>query len=210
MRALPALALLLLVVPLSGCQDTTGPAFVPTCPNWTEAQHPLSALVDTTLYQAKAPGQATRTNTETFPISNSKGPAQPPADENGKRADRYLLRFPASTGGPIVVENGTLTFRAYRNDTGEQLAFAIPTSGQTRMEATFSASGKAAAASVAYLVSLVPATQEPKPAALRLEATFTALPGFTIGTGSGGTPRAGASFSVEPLVSYRAPGCVQK
>lgn len=216
MRAPPIVLLALLALPLAGClQGDTGSgsttSFQATCPNWTLAQHPLAALVDTTLYQAKTPGQATRTNQETFPFAAGGRPAQPPPDQDGRKADRFLLTFPAAAGGPIQVENGTLTFRVYRNDTGEQLKLADPNQPDVgQFEATFSASGRAKLATATYLVSLVPASQDPRPAAIRLESTFTALPGFTISTGQSGTPRAGASYSVEPLVSYRAAGCVQK
>jgi hypothetical protein len=207
----PGLALLLFV-PLSGCTQgdpgASTSSFVATCPNWTLGEHPLSGLVDTTLYQAKTPGQTARTNSETFPFGNGQGPAAPPPDENGKKADRYVLTFPGQTGEPIVVENGTLELRFFRNDTGAPLSVTDTLRSQGPQESVkFTGPFRGGAA---LQVDLVPATQEPKPAAIRMDATFTAAPGKVIGPGTSGTPRVGASFSVSPTVMYRAAGCLAK
>ncbi|HUR62404.1 MAG TPA: hypothetical protein VM286_08600 [Candidatus Thermoplasmatota archaeon] len=219
MRAWSALPLLLMLVPLSGCTqgDTTTSTSdtFSTCPNWTVAQHPLAALADTQLHNPQTPGQTTRTSTDTFPFSNGHDPARAPADENGKKADRYNLRFPAQQAGatPIFVENGTLAFRVYRNDTNEQLSLYDPDHlGVSRMEWTFASAGpgKPFIGNANLQVDLVPATREPSPAAIRFEATFTANPGFVISSGAKGEPRVGAYYSVEPIVHYRAAGCLQK
>jgi hypothetical protein len=208
MRVPGALGLLLLV-PLSGClQGDTGTSFAPTCPNWTLGDHPLTTLGDATLYQPKD-SLTQRTNSETIPVGNGKDPVQPPADQGGKRADRYLLRFPGVTGAPIVVENGTLTFRVYRQDGGEQLAITdYDHPDQTRTEWSFPPGYVGGAA---LQVSLGPATQDPKPGVLRLDSTFVASPGYTIGVRTSTHPQqSGASFSMSPTVLYRAVGCVAK
>lgn len=219
MRVWSALPLLLMLVPLSGCtQGDTGSTSTTsfnTCPNWSIGEHPIAALSDTQLHNAQTPGQTTRTSTDTFPFTNGHEPAKAPADQDGKKADRYDLVFPAKQAGStyIVVENGTLAFRIYRNDTGEQLAMYEPTNPlASKMEWTFqsTAPGKPFIGSADLQVDLVPATKEPNPAAIRFEATFTANPGYVIGTGAKGEPRVGAYYSVEPTVHYRAPGCLQK
>ncbi|MEA3203497.1 MAG: hypothetical protein QOI63_1172 [Thermoplasmata archaeon] len=210
MRSLPVLAALL-ALPLSGCLqgDTGGTAtFTPTCPNWTEAQHPLVILSENRLYQAQGdPTQ--RTTSETIPIGGGKGPVQPPADENGKRADRYVLRAPGVPGQPIVVDNGVLTFRAYRNDTNQTLAITdYDHPDQSRMEWTFP-SGYRGGANLQ--VGLGPATQDPQPGVIRLDSTFKADAGHVIGHKSDTHPEeVGASFSLAPYVQYRAVGCVAK
>jgi hypothetical protein len=175
----------------------------------------LAALSDTQLHNPQSPGQTTRSSVDTFPFTNGNEPAKAPADLDGKKADQYNLRFPAQQAGAtyIVVENGTLTFRVYRDDTGEQLALYDPDHlGVSKMEWTLASTGpgKPFIGSANLQVDLVPATKEPNPSALRFNATFTANPGFFISSGGKGEPRVGAIYSVEPVVHYRAAGCLQK
>jgi hypothetical protein len=221
MRAWSLVGLALLLLPLSGCtQGDTGTGtsgFQATCPSWTFADHPVAGLTDTQLHNAQTAGQRERTTSETFPFGNGKARAKAPADEGGKKADQYQLRFPAAQSGSpyIFVENGTLTFKVFNNDTGQQLSLYDPADpSHTQVEWTFKSNGATPGVfrNVVLQVDLVPATQEPQPAPIRLEATFKAADGYIIGTGQSGTghDRAGAIYSVEPFVHYRAPGCVLK
>lgn len=195
-----------LLAPLAGCLQgdtggtTTPSTFTATCPNWTRGDHPIFSIADTSLYIGGA-GQAAKTSVNLIP-----DPPRAPADEGGKRADGYALDFPRPNSYSIHVENGTLEFRAYRNDTGEHLRLHEPTDPQDARLAWTFPNGYTGGAHLQ--VNLVPATQDPSPAPLRLEATFTALPGHVIGTGKEGpNSRAGATFSLDATVLYRAAGC---
>ncbi|HEX2066295.1 MAG TPA: hypothetical protein VHI93_05715 [Candidatus Thermoplasmatota archaeon] len=195
MRAWP-LAVLLLT--LSGCTGTTGPPATPgdggTCPNWTVGDHSVSRVEDTTLFNGGTPPATVKTSSNTLPIDG-----HPPADVEGRRVDRYLLKL------ATTVENGTLEFRAFRNDTGQPLQlYPEGNPAQARAAWTFPSPSGPLRSTASLQVDLGPATAPPSPAVLRLDATFTAAPGRTIG------PDAGADFAVEAFALYRAPGCVQK
>jgi hypothetical protein len=195
----------LLLMPLSGClqgEPASTSSFTASCPNWVEDPHSAGSTSSTVFYNPGPPDKPTpavRTETDYVPFKGN------PETYEGHPADKLAIDFhwrkdPAHPEQPsdpryVVVEDGLLEMKVFRNDTGQQLTLYDLANPSVRQGTWTFISGTYT--NFTLQADLVPSGQAPSPTQLRVEWTF-----HRDLDGSPNT-RTGAEYFFDPYFWYR-------